>query len=870
MTRLKKAALCALMGSTTLGGLSGAAAQVDDQIIVRGVNIPDEKRATSEISSVLDEASFQRTGDSDIGAALARVTGLSLSKGKFIVVRGLNERYSNVTINGSPLPSPEPLQRVAPLDIVPTSILSGSLVQKTFSPRFSGEFGGGLIELRTKGVPDEFFLEVGGSIGLDTETTFHNGLLYDGGKRDWLGIDDGTRDVPQPFNDLLLSGDIASNQDAFDVSLEHNKTLLITENSIPVDYSFNIAGGHRIEASDTISLGATFSLGISSDWQTREGRREQGLISSAVFGSLGQVYDFTSTQNTIDTNGFATFGAEIGDDHELTFTNFMLRSTAKEARFSEGRVGDCDCDFQRTNTQFLERQVWQSQLRGAHIFPGLSELSVDWRAAYGEAFRDSPYERQNAYVLDGNGVPTYDSGKVTDTLANTVTFSRIDDENIDAGIDFTLPFIAFGNEVSLSAGYAYTDKSRVTVSRLLAYDGALGPELAQSRIDLIYSDAVLGTNLLDLNLINGSFFLDNTDSALEVHAGYVGLDAQVGPYLRLAAGGRFEDSQQSTSAFPTLFPASFTTTSIDEEYFLPAASVTWNPIEDIQVRAGFSQTITRPQFRELAPAFFVDEDTDQIMLGNPFLVDSEINNYDLRVEYYFGRGQFVTLGAFYKEIENPIEDSFQLEAGGLVISSFINSPSAKLYGLEFEFEKNFILSEIVDWPMVASKDLVFKTNYTYSQSEVSSDGTVTTGRLDGPTQQFLPNVLPATNFVTDGRSLQGQSDHLFNLQLGVEDTELDSRATILVNWASKRIRNVESFLSGVVAPPVFEQPPILIDFVYSRGFEKWGGQYEIGLDIRNILGSDYEATQDFADGTTAIFDRYKLGRTFSISLKREF
>jgi outer membrane receptor protein involved in Fe transport len=147
---------------------------------------------------------------------------------------------------------------------------------------------------------------------------------------------------------------------------------------------------------------------------------------------------------------------------------------------------------------------------------------------------------------------------------------------------------------------------------------------------------------------------------------------------------------------------------------------------------------------------------------------------------------------------------------------------------------------------------------------------VTTGGLDGVTQRFVPNVVPATNFVTDGRSLQGQSNHLFNLQFGVEDVELNSRATFLVNWSSKRIRNVESFLSGVTTPVVVERPPLMVDFVYSRGFEKWGGEWEIGFEVRNILGDDYEATQDFADGATALFDSYSLGRRFSMSLKREF
>ncbi|HPE31298.1 MAG TPA: TonB-dependent receptor [Parvularculaceae bacterium] len=875
MNRFTRAALSALLGSTALMAFSAASAQtageITDEIVVRGARIPDEKRATSEITSVLDEESFLRTGDSDIGAALSRVTGLSLSQGKYVIVRGLNERYSSVTINGSPLPSPEPLQRVAPLDIIPTSILAGSLVQKTYSAEYSAEFGGGTIDLRTKSVPSEPFFSIGGSIGMDTATTGRNGFMYDGGDRDWLGFDDGTRNTPAALAAIFATGDInANNQAAIDTSLDEFKTLVVTENQIAPNYSFDMSGGHGFELNDTIAVGATFAAGISSDWQTRDGRREQGLISSGTFGNEGQVFDFISTSNKVETNGIATIGVNVGDNHEFTFTNFMLRSTIKEARISEGTNGDSGVDFFRQNTEFFERQVWQTQARGDHVFPALGDLSAKWRFAYGEAFRDSPYTRVNSYVDNGAGAYVYDSSRISDTLANTVAFSKINDENIDAGIDFVLPFDVAGGSHTFKFGYASTEKDRSTYLRLFRYAGPLAPELIGSRLDVIYSDPVMETNLLDLQLVQGSFFHDNTDSDLQVQGAYAGVDVELGPYVRLAAGGRYEDGHESTTSFATTFANSWTKTTIDEDYWLPAATLTWNPAGDLQVRAGYSQTITRPQFRELAPAFFVDEDTDLLLIGNPFLKNSELDNYDLRAEYYFSRGQFVTLGGFYKEITNPIEDAFLLQAGGLPISSYINAPSAKLYGFEFEFEKNFVLADMVDWSIFSTKDLVVKTNYTFSESEVSDDGVVITGAPDGVTQRIVPIANPASNYVVDGRSLQGQSKHIINFQIGLEDVENNSRATILVNWSSDRIRNVESFRSGVVAPAVVEEPPLLIDFVWSRGFEKWGGNWELGLKVRNILGDDYEATQTFADGTTAIFDSYRMGRDISVSLKRDF
>lgn len=882
MKRFKRTLTAGLLGSTALVAGSSAMAQAldipTDEIVVRGVNIPDEKRATSEISAVLDETSFDRTGDSDIAEALRRVTGISLSQGRFVIVRGLNERYSSVTINGSPLPSPEPLRRVVPLDIVPTSILAGSLVQKTFSPQYSAEFGGGLVELRTKGIPDEPFFEIGGTVGLDLVTSGKDGLIHDGGKGDWLGFDDGTRNTP-PL--LFGNGTIpAAIQEQVDVSIESNKTLLALENTIPPNWGIDTAFGSRFDLSDTISVGGTLAFGYSNEWQTREGRREQGFRQSATVFDVdaSEAFDFTSTTNTIETNGFGTFGVELGDNHEITSTNFMLRSASKDTRQSIGLDGNdpTGAEFLRTNLEFFERQVWQTQLAGDHVFPGLSDLSVKWRGAYGEAFRDAPYQRQYTYVRDLNVADSpylYDATGQVGSTPHTLSFSKVEDQNIDAGIDFVLPLVVAGTEVDLKTGYAYTDKERTTLNRNYEYVSqvAVPQSILGSRADQLFGPPVTGTPIFDLTFVGAAIDLDNSASTLVVHGAYAGADIQVGPYVRLALGGRYEDGEQATNAFSTLTPANVTQAIISEDYLLPAATITWNPIEDVQVRAGFSKTITRPQFRELSPSFFIDDATDLAYRGNPFLVNTEIDNYDARAEYYFGRGRFITLGGFYKKLKNPIEEAIDRDLGGFEFVSFINAPSAKLYGAEFEFENTWAVSDIVDWGFVSTKDLVFKTNYTFSKSEVSNDGDVSTSALNPLTRIVEEFVLPGSSVFEDGRALQGQSKHLFNLQIGLEDPEKESKATFLVNWASSRIRQVELVLgTNNIVPRVIEEPPITVDFVWSRRFENIGGMWQVGLEVRNILGDDYEATQTFPDGSVTQYDVYPLGRKISASLKKEF
>ncbi|MEL7480303.1 MAG: TonB-dependent receptor [Pseudomonadota bacterium] len=897
-----------MLGSTALASVQFAVAQdqqaaqpaaeeeedaaVLGEVVVRGQFIPDEKRATSEISSVLDEASFARTGDGDIGSALSRVAGISVSDGgKFVIVRGLNDRYSSVTINGSPLPSPEPLRRVVPLDLIPTSFLGGALVQKTFSPQFSGEFGGGLVELRTKSVPDEFYLNIGASIGVDTVTTGQDGLLHDGGDTDYLGFDDGTRNLPDPVLTAFFGTDGigAFDQEELDLSLGVPETLITFIDDRPPNHGFSLEFGGFYDISPDIKLGANFAANFSNDWQTRQGRRERGLVNTALNADAqpfdedlpstiaAELQDFTSTQQTTLLNGLAAFGVEVGSNHEVTSTTLVLRSTTNDTRLEDFVVPEEDSvELLRENFEFIENQVWQTQLSGEHVFPALFDLSVAWRGAYGEAFRDAPFQRtqlrgrtspDEPFAL--TFAPSFSVGSIG-VNASTVSFSRIDDQNIDAGIDFELPFRVLDNAVDFKFGYAYTDKERESLVRDFIFQATGFPDsLAFIRNDVLFSEDVAGTDVFDATLITNPISLDNAFSSLEVQAGYVGLDAEVGPYFRLAVGARWEGSDQLTQAFSTSLPdATFSESLIDGDFLLPTVTLTWNPVGNLQLRLGYSETITRPQFRELTPATFLDDQTDQLIIGNPFLQNSEIQNFDARLEYYLGRGQFITLGGFYKDIENPIETTSDL-LGGQVLQTFVNAPSAEVFGAEFEYEQTFDVGNWTTNRFLNSTELVFKTNYTYSDSSVDANGTVVSAAISSATGAEAV-IQDGTDFIVDGRRLQGQSEHLVNVQIGLEEPETNGKATLLLNWASERIRQTENVFTGGITPAVIEETPVLLDFVVSRDFVSFGQTWNLELAARNLIGDDYEATQTFDDGTVADFDVFDLGREFTAKATVKF
>jgi len=883
----------ALLASTALSQVSLAHAQetqpveeqeendlVQQTIVVRGEFIPDEKRSTSEVSSVLDADDFAIQGDSDIAAALRRVTGVSIADDKFVIVRGLNERYSSSTLNGSPLPSPEPLRRVAPLDLFPTSVLESTLVQKTFSPEQSAEFGGGSIDIRTKAVPDEAFFEIGGSIGGNTEATFQDGLLYDGSETDVVGYDDGVRDLPAGLAQVFANGsfddlDDVQNRTFASQILSDPSLLVLQEGQIGPDFGVEASAGNRYDVNADLSIGLLATAAYSNDWTTREASRGFAFLGSGDTPSLdpnNRDFIARSTTNNINVNALGSVGFDLFADHQVQFTGFITRGSEKEARIEEGNL---DAELERTQlqrrdvTEWIERELWTTQARGEHIFPMLLDLSVDWRASYSEATRESPYQTSVGFDV-GTGTPTL-SGE---TELTNIEFNTIEDDSSDFGIDLLLPLLLGDTEVDLKAGYAYVEKDRAAQNNQLVIAGSAIPnELTTLRPDVAFAslfDPGFGTGTL-VEQGSGNFpgFYVAT---LEVDAFYAGIDAQLTPFLRAAIGARYEDAiqvvQTRTFAAGTFEDGDRVNgPPIVEDEFYPAATLTWNFADNLQFRIGYSETITRPQFREFAPSRFVNSDNDVAFFGNPFLVNSQLQNFDARVEYYFSRDQFITAGVFYKDIEKPIEEINSGDESGTV--TFINVPSAELQGIEIEYQQVLPLQ---DWGMdldwLDSKDVTLKTNYTYTDSEIGADGEVLLLNRASTAGDIQSRPVNAAGFIEDGRQLQGQSEHLLNFQLGYEDFDARSEANLLVNFASERIRTGEA-LGAPAAPAVIEEPPMSVDFVYNRQFTLYGGEYEFGFKVQNIFGDEYTAYQEAGSDRLDV-DTYDIGTSASVSLKRTF
>jgi outer membrane receptor protein involved in Fe transport len=854
-----------------------------DDIVVVGRKRVNVQESAPQVISVLSTEDIARTGEGDIAGALQRVTGLSVVGSGFVYVRGLGDRYSLALLNGSPLPSPEPLKRVVPLDIFPTDVIASSLVQKSYSANFPGEFGGGVINLTTKATPSEPFVSLSGSIGGDSYTTGHLGYVYYGSPTDWTGFDNGTRDIPGPLKAALNSGSVISEGAAFTraelgqiaSSLVNARTSVVQrQNQMPVNFSGNLTGGTSFDVG-SVRLGVLATAGIGNTWRTRS-TLQQVATGVGEDAALQRSFQRVVTDNRVVVNGLLGINAEFGE-HVLRWTNLYIRDTIKQARLGEGSdldQGSGSVGILKQDTAWYERQLIDTQLVGEFDF---GDFDLDFRGSYANSQREAPYERGFTYVRPNgpNHVPAISPREQPDTtnpLANRYTnnlsgnagdadiaFSDLNENLWSSGVDATYKLTP---QISLGVGYAFTDTKRRSDRRSFVFRASgLNSAVSQLRPDYLLSDQIIQTNGIILQETSGQDGTAAFDAKLRTHAGYGQVIAQVTPALNATAGVRYESGRQRVDAvdiFNTGLPglSGSLNTRIDKDYWLPSLTLTYELQPGMQVRASGSKTIARPQFRELISQVYVDTDTNRLFRGNNSLVDSQLWNAEARYEWFFARDQRFTAAAFYKKIDRPIETFSSIQTAD-VTTSFATAPEAQLYGAEVEVQKYFPLDGLTDNPLWASRRIVAIGNYTFTQSKLKvRDGDQTI--INGVTRD-------ASLFFRDGAPLTGQSDHLVNVQLGLEDTDHLSQQTFLLSYASKRVTS----RGPSAQPDVYEYPGFRLDFVAREGITIAGVETEVKFEARNITATQYREFQQFDFGRI-YYNRYDVGASVSLGLGLKF
>lgn len=828
----------------------------EQEIVIRGTRRPNQQRSSSQVVNVLSSEQIARTGEGNIAGSLSRVSGLSVVGSGYVYVRGLGDRYSLALLNGSPLPSPEPLKRVVPLDLFPSEVISSSLVQKSYSVNYPGEFGGGVINLTTKATPDEPFLQIKFGGGVDTETTGNLGYTYYGSPSDSTGFDDGERNIPQTLQTFFNSGERLSagtvDGGAIAGSIVTGRNSVVQRNrDVPGNWSGGISAGKSWDIGWG-TVGVIGNLGYSNRWLTRDAIQQTSF--SADLETLDQDFRRVITENRIVVNGLLGLGLEF-DESKVRWTNLFIRDTLKQARLGIGNKQQTTSDFIQQDTAWYERQLFTSQVVGEFKFT--PEISLDVRGGYANSQREAPFELFYEYVRSNSAADPF-GGLFINRLNNgqtgdaSVSFSDLNEDLYFGGVDLSYR-VAPGYTVTV--GGAYTDQNRNSSRRDFTF---LAPNTFPTGVGTLRPDLLLQPSIIDFYDID---FIETNEgnpafnAKLKVAAGYAKINARFTDTLSLDAGVRYEDGKLDVLPIQIFNDpgASTAGTSLKNSYWLPAASLTWQIRSDLQFRLSASKTIARPQFRELIFQFYFDPETNRQYQGNPQLVDSELLNAEARLEYYFGTDQRLSVSGFYKKLDKPIE-TFVANSGNELVTSFANAPEATLYGIELEAQKLFDLDRF--GTMFASRRLVLSGNYTFTKSELKVGA-------EDRTSVIGVNDPLAADYFRDGTPLTGQSDHVANLQIGFENRNRLSQQTFLLNYASERV--VSRGLNGSPPQPdVIEEPGLRLDFVAREGFKFLNSELEVKFEARNLTGEGHTEFQE--SGSNRIErNTYDLGRSFNLS-----
>jgi hypothetical protein len=846
------------------GGLA-----VLDEVTVEGRKSANIQQAVTEVVSVLSAEDIARTGEGDVAGALAFVPGLSVVGGGFVYVRGLGDRYSLALLNGSPLPSPEPLRRAIPLDLFPTDVMASSLVQKTYSANYPGEFGGGVINLTTLAVPRMAFLNAGVGISGDTETTARTGYDHFGGKYDWTGYDGGVRNLPSELAAFFDSGQRISSLDSEHIAAIGSQFVdwrngLVQTVNMPVNWSGSLTGGSSWSVGDA-EMGVIGTAGFSNKWRTRDNiEQTPGAVD---LSALNKDIRSVATEDRVVANALLGFGYQNGANR-LRWTNLYIHDTLKRTSLSDGKwhVDYGDADLREQTTAWYERELLNSQLTGSFA---LDPVTISFRGAYATSSRKAPFELGIGYSRSNNpdtvGDPygQYFVNLLSGQAGNfaNIAFSDLTEDLYSGGVDLSWK-IRPG--YVLSGGIDRTDTRRDAARREFLFRAEdLPPAVGMLRPDYLLSPEVITHYQIDLQ--------ESTETAaafnarLVANAAYLQMQAMLMPGLELAAGARYEKAGQDVSPVEVFNTPTNTgiPTHLVNDYVLPAGTLTWKfgGGEDKQVRFSASKTIARPQFRELMFQRYFDPEGNRTYLGNPMLRDSKFLNGEARFEWYYAPEQRFSAAAFYKKIDHPIE-AYTSYPQGSPETSFANAPKATLKGVELELQKYFPLG---DWlgegnaltRFLGQRRLVMIGNYTWTTSKIhvgEDDTTDIPGAAD----------TPASFLFQDGAKLTGQSDHLINLQLGLEHPGRLSQVTLLLSYASDRVtsRVVEWF-------DIKESPGFKADVVARQGFMLGERMLEVKLEARNIFGRGYSEFQRNG-GNVVYYNKYDVGTSFGLSLSMNF
>ncbi|SDH07747.1 TonB-dependent receptor [Pedobacter terrae] len=793
-----------------------------------------QQKNSISISSGISAEIIQKSPDRNTSEVLKRVSGASIQNNKFVVIRGLADRYNTSMLNNSLLPSTEPDKKAFSFDIIPANLIDNLIVYKTASPDLPGDFAGGIIQVITKDVPDQSYLNFSTSWGYNTQSTFKDFTSNERSGSEYLGLIDQGRKFPSSFPKSFQTYNPLPAQDKVNFSkLLPNAYAENSYKALP-SQNHQITWGNRKDFENGGSLGSVLSLSYRNSQNINPVQRNDYQNN---FKDI--YYDYNDTQNVFNTSiGVLANITYKKGKNKFGFKNLLNNVLEDIYTQRSGFNTNIDANLRFNNSDQTRKTIYNTQLEGEHQF-GKADQKINWNLSYSNINRDQPDLRSIYYRQVGGSTSNVYS--LVDRNSRRF-FAEMKEDNFSALANYSLPFSSFSKKSIFKTGFLCMYKTRDFKARIFNYlyntsgSASYDEQILSQPKDIIFNPSNMATS--------GGFYLNdftsNTDSYQAqtlLNAGYLMLDNHFGENSRLTWGARVEHYHQNID----YIDLSGTARSFDQTFFdvLPSVNYTYSINEKSNFRVSGSRTVSRPELRELAPFTFYDFVSQTSTLGNPMLKRGTINNADLRYELYPKAGEAITFSLFYKDFNNAIEQT--LDEGGTPERrqvNYLNIGKAYSFGAEVDIRKRFdFISETGFF-----NDLTFFANLSYIKSEVKLN---TIG--------------------LNARPLQGQSPYLINAGLQYANEPTGLTFTGLYNRVGQRI----AFVGNTLIPNIWENSRDVVDFQVSKKLLKNKAELKLNAgDIFNQKSIFYLNMDDKTNFDSKVDKQYvtsKFGTNFTIS-----
>ncbi len=810
-------------------------------------------KSSLTLASGISEQQIKRSQDQDASQVVKRIPGISIIDDKFIVVRGLNQRYNGVWLNGAATPSTEADQRAFSFDLIPSAMIDNLMISKSPAPDLPADFGGGFIKIHTKNMPDDNFLTISYGLGYVEGTTLSDFKIVPGGKTDFLGFDDGTRALPSTFPSSLRG---FSREQLAEFGRQLNNYWDPIPSTPFFNQSLSLNLGRKFKHNET-TIGTITSLTYNhsneSDQITNQGYQAYRLEN----GRPSYNYNYTDNEYArkarIGLLHNWIFSSQQGQ--KIEFRNLLSINGKNESIIRNGLNNYEGRIIRSYQNSFMSRITYSGQFGYEKKF-GDDLSTIDAIAGYSYANRNEPdIKRLRTTLEDDPNSPHYGkyfAGIGTSPSASDAgrVFMTLNEHIINATSNFERKF-DFLEQIGFVKTGIYTEyKTRAFDARILGFakNSSYTETIWITPINQLFAPENINPGPDGFVLRESTSKSDSYQASNLLIAGYTAINLPLTEKINLFGGVRVEQNNQHLDSYDRYNQP--LAVKKDKLNVFPSVNITYNFNKQNLIRGAYGTTINRPEFREIAPFYFYNFQEESDFVGNTELKDAIIQNFDLRYETYANTGEFFSFGVFYKKFKNPIELTYK-PAGNRKNYTYENAKNAMTVGLEIDMRKSLeTLPIIQNIPVLGNITIVANAAYIYSKV-------------------FFPE-----NSIERNRALQGQSPYIVNLGLFYDAKQINTNVSILYNVIGDRIRITGEAMQNRIEdiPDVYEKHRHQIDLTITKTIKE---KILIKAGVRDLLAQKIESYQPYANpfGGAELampIKSYKPGRNFSISITYNF